>query len=155
LDLTFEIKKDVKDIDNHMFEIAFQKIEERKMSVIATHVQFDELSATPDLSRRTRLLRIYQFLVKEVPTSGAVWGVSKWGQAKYGTDQQNDDLVLLKANNDKNIEDALISITAAENVEIFVTAETTGGLKKRIERSSLNITVWNWTNLRSWLLESD
>ena len=125
------------------------------MNVIATHVQFDELSATPDLSRRAKLLRIYQFLVKEVPTSGAVWGVSKWGQAKYGTDQQNDDLKLLKSNNDKNIEDALISITAVENAEIFVTAETTGGLKKRIERSSLNITVWNWTDLRSWLLESD
>lgn len=54
-------------------------------TLYTTHVQWDELNNTPDISRRHALLSIFvQLSPSQIPTSGSVWGVSKWGMSKWG-----------------------------------------------------------------------
>lgn len=52
--------------------------------VYVAHLQEDELANTPDTVRRDALLALATRLVAEpIPTSSAVWDVSKFGQAKW------------------------------------------------------------------------
>jgi hypothetical protein len=116
----------------------------------ATHVQRDEIGRTKDPARRQALEAVFasvtgtavptaSFILdasrlneasfggsRVVPTSSAVWGVSKWDEAKWTA---NDNLyVPMKAELDtlnggkkNNVEDALIAETAVKDGYILVT----------------------------------
>jgi predicted nucleic acid-binding protein len=89
--------------------------------VFATHVQTDELMATPDEGRRTMLLASFaEVAPRSLPTASAVWGASLYGQAKWGDGKALFE-PMLKALNAKNgakpnnQRDVLIAETAIEN----------------------------------------
>lgn len=100
----------------------------RKLIVIlTTHVQADELAAVPGTKAalRASLLAVYARLeMTEIPTSGAVFGVSKWDQSMWGDGSGTLRISDIMRTNPKDAEDALIAITADANADIFVTAET-------------------------------
>jgi len=53
---------------------------------VATHLQWDEINATPDqcAEKREQLrLKFKCYVTLQVPTESAAWGVSKWGEAKW------------------------------------------------------------------------
>jgi predicted nucleic acid-binding protein len=83
--------------------------------LVGTHVQRDELEATPDATRRADLLQMFDEFVDEgVPTESAVWGVSRWDQAKWGSGMRERlhtalDELRRKRN---NLQDSLIAETA-------------------------------------------
>lgn len=55
--------------------------------IFATHAQRDEISKTPDPFRRKRLLRVFEGVTPaQIPTASAVWDLSRWDQACWGTD---------------------------------------------------------------------
>jgi predicted nucleic acid-binding protein len=57
----------------------------RQHTLVATHVQHDELLQTRDPGRRSELLHVFIETAPRLdPTESAVWGISKWGQAKWG-----------------------------------------------------------------------
>jgi rRNA-processing protein FCF1 len=72
-------------------------------SVIATHVQRDELGLTPDLVRRAALLRVFASSQPAmVPTETSIWGDSSWGEAKWSSgDGVYDKLLARVAELDK------------------------------------------------------
>jgi hypothetical protein len=98
-----------------------------KIEILSTHVQEDELNRIPDLKKRAAVLSIPRKLIS---TSGAIYDISKYGQARYGSGKiYNVDLGTVKRGNPNNAEDALIALTAAHEVDVFVTEDVR--LRKR------------------------
>ena len=104
------------------------------LRLFATHVQLDELKNTRDPDRRDKLIEIFELLVAEggdaeqsgrISTESAVWNVSRWGQAKWGSSDSLYQPILADLNKfkskDNNKQDALISETAIENNLVLVT----------------------------------
>jgi len=56
-------------------------VEHRVIELLVTHVQMDQIAAIPDEGRRKQLLRAIPCRV--VPTHGVLYGVSKYGMARY------------------------------------------------------------------------
>jgi predicted nucleic acid-binding protein len=70
--------------------------------LFVTHVQLNELQATKDPNKRAQLLAVFATAPSQrVPTESAMWDVSEWDEAKWGTD---DDLFeqMLGALNPRN-----------------------------------------------------
>ena len=90
------------------------------VAVYSTHIQRDEINNTQDDEKRHKLNRVFADLNPEMrSTESAVWGVSKWGQARWSG---GDNLLRqIKTKLDKckkkenNIQDALIAETAIKN----------------------------------------
>lgn len=120
-----------------------------KAKYYATHIQRDEINKTPDNIRRKQLKDLFTAVTSDpiptesfvldtsrldyaklggenvIPTESAVFGISKFGKAKY---TPNDNLyipILQELDNHKqkenNKEDALIAETAIKNDLILVT----------------------------------
>jgi hypothetical protein len=59
--------------------------------LFATHVQLDELKNTGNIGRRGALCASFQSVAPaQLITSGAIWGVSKWGEAAWPEDDLLD-----------------------------------------------------------------
>ncbi len=123
-------------------------LEESGRSVlVSTHVQRDQLAATPQPKRSLLLGLGLEF--EEVPTSGAVWGVSKWDEATWDDgvgDVKLSDVISDKGN---HIEDALIATTAAAHCEVLVTDEKKR-LPNRIKTTGSKLIVWNFEEFVTW-----
>lgn len=99
------------------------------VELFATHIELDELRNTRNFERRKNLLDVFQEIgSKQIPTESAVWGVSKWGHAKW-TSVINLYTSVLNALNAKNggkrnnMHDALIAETAIRNNLTLVTED--------------------------------
>jgi predicted nucleic acid-binding protein len=98
--------------------------------VYVTHVQIDELVATkkPTGRREDLLAVLKQIDPARIATSVAVWNVSKWDEAEWGSEEDSLNYTSLlsilntvnkaKANNSK---DALIGATALAHGMVLVT----------------------------------
>ena len=128
----------------YMFDtVAFNRIVEQDISlksliecceICATHIQRDELNATRDGEKKAKLLESCHWVetrgsadgVGMVPTESGVYGISRYGGARYSDGsyrkqiQSALDKRKKKAN---NIKDALIAETAIENGFILVTED--------------------------------
>lgn len=116
--------------------------------IFATHIQRDEIANTKDPARRAALMTVFETVLDAsipsssfvldvsrldeaclnehvLPTSSAVWGVSRWGQAKW-TDGESI-FAEMKAELDKlkrksnNVQDALIAETSIRRSHVLVT----------------------------------
>ena len=56
--------------------------DKRQIAILTTHIQIDELSATPDIVRRKRLLECASEICEFIPTMGFVLDVSRLGMAR-------------------------------------------------------------------------
>ncbi len=134
-------------IFNHLLDgkIPLEKIRNLNGPIYYTHVQHDEILSTKDNFRRDALLEIFTKVLKtDIPTEStvigvsrigkskipghklgtetAVWDVSRWGEAKWGTYGLYESIkIALKTNKMSNIRDALIAETAIANKLILVT----------------------------------
>jgi hypothetical protein len=64
-----------------LVELLTRLRETGQVEILQTHIERDELSNNPNVEERDAGLAVP---VTPIPTSGAVWGLSKWGQATYG-----------------------------------------------------------------------
>jgi restriction endonuclease S subunit len=109
----------------------------RNLKYYVTHIQYDEICSTQSEARKGELLKIIEKVPSEViATEGAVYGVSKYGMAKYmsETDAKQYDEMLRrlkeldeKAGKRKPLEnqarDVLIALTSIKNCLILVTED--------------------------------
>jgi len=104
-----------------------------------THIQLDEIQKTSNPERQEQLLQVFQTIMeKKAPdevklssdsiilTESAVYGVSKYGQAKYTSENNLYEPIRAKLDHlnkgkKNNIHDALISETAIKNKLALVT----------------------------------
>lgn len=101
---------------------------------VATHIQWDEIQQTQNEVRRAEIVGVFvEYLVEKLPTSTAVWGVSKWGEAEWTGPSSHyqtilDQLNIGCANKQNktryltnNPKDALIADTCAQRGLTLVT----------------------------------
>ena len=97
-------------------------------SCYATHIQLDEIRATTDTERRSRLENVFKQVIKEqIPTESVVIGVSRFNQAKLSDGTKYNQLLQrlneLNKRKSNNVQDALIAETAITNNLILVTLD--------------------------------
>lgn len=119
--------------------------------VISNHVVRDELEATPEPDRRERLLRVYDALQrKDVLTRGGIYGVSKYGMARYGDGSETGiSLSEARTQGRGRSRDALIATTAAGEADVLVTEDQT--LAKRVRTSKAKCKVWSFSEFLSFV----
>ena len=88
------------------------------LKLVTTHIQQNQLRAMPNANRRKELRKV---AADSTPTSAAVWDVSIWGEAKWGTESGHHALTELSNGKIKHIADALIALTASDGSHILVT----------------------------------
>ena len=123
-----------------------------ELLLVSTHVQEDELAATPNAERRAKLLALYHALpVATVATHGFVIGVSRVGMARIGGGSRTgvaiDDL---DSKGRKHRRDALIGVTAAGEADVLVTCERR--LRTRMKAAGAPCEVWNFDEFRQYVL---
>jgi hypothetical protein len=90
---------------------------------IGNHVVRDQVAATPNAGRRDALLAVYDALPKkDVLTHGGYYGISGYGQARYG-DESGTGMSLshVKTSGQGGAHDALIATTASGEADVLVT----------------------------------
>ncbi len=114
-------------IFNHILDgtIDISELTKLRGEFFVTHIQLDELNATPDLQRRIELVKVFHEIYSTaVPTESSVWGVSRWGQAKWTTNDSLYAPIVRKLavgqkrwsrKHDSNMRDALIAETSIRN----------------------------------------
>lgn len=103
----------------------------------STSIQRNEIEAVPNEERRASLLKSFHVTTK-LNTPAAVWDVSSWDEAKFGTDDQNrfveefaSELRAVDHSSRKrpkdplknSMRDALIALTAREHDLVLVTCD--------------------------------
>jgi predicted nucleic acid-binding protein len=103
----------------------------------ATSIQRDEISVIPNEEKRTSLLAIFHASIR-LNTPVAVWDVSSWDEANFGTPEQNEFVETFaaelraadhisrkrpKAPLLNSMRDALIAITAREHGLVLITGD--------------------------------
>jgi hypothetical protein len=100
-------------------------LSERKMELLVTHIQRDEIVAIEDSTKKAQLLDLLG-RARMTPTRGAVWGVSGYGQSTYGSDEDHKLIAHIRGDRwDRDTNDALIAATAARDADVFVTDDET------------------------------
>ncbi|HZF20487.1 MAG TPA: PIN domain-containing protein [Burkholderiales bacterium] len=95
--------------------------------LFVTHVQLNEIQATPSKERLEQLLGVFAAVDQEkVPAAAAVWDVSEWDSAEWGGADGAYAAMLASLNarnNSKksNARDVLIAVTALKRAYTLVT----------------------------------
>ena len=95
---------------------------------IVTHIQFDELNATPDVCRRNRLLSQFEALASErAVTTSFAFDISRLDHAKWGDGVVfkviKDALDIANSGKRNNAHDALIGETSIANGFTLLTCD--------------------------------
>jgi predicted nucleic acid-binding protein len=92
-----------------------------------THIQLNEIQATKNQKRKEQLLKTFHEVKKtSISTESAVWDVSEWGNAKWGSANGMYQPIVnrlgeLNKKKKNNTQDSLIAETAIINKQILVT----------------------------------
>ena len=102
----------------------------RKIELLTTHIQRDELAAIGDVRKRTLLEAILAH-ARLIPTRGVILDKSRVGFARLGNDEDHSLIEHIRGEAwERNSNDALIAATAAKDADLFVTDDKT--LTKRL-----------------------
>lgn len=108
-------------VSNSLIKPINEMITEKKIEVLCTHIQNDELQDIPDEKKRAL---VSQIIRKQVPTVGGVYGVSKYGCGTYGDGSVNGiSIDQMRSSAKKHTKDALIATTAAKYADVLVTED--------------------------------
>jgi hypothetical protein len=130
-------------LDEDLVELLNRATNDRKLTLITTHVQPDQLEATPDLRKNQFLSEVFRRLIMtRLPTSGAAWDASKWDQAKWGDGTGDLKFDAVQGGNPVHAPDALIAITAASDADVLVTEDKK--LTARVAAAGSKLQVWSF-----------
>jgi len=116
------------------------------LTLVSTHIQRDQLSHIPDEIKRLAVLGIP---VEQVPTSGAIWGISKWGEATWGNSRSDTMIAHVVNGGSNHHEDALIAATAEQTVDLLVTED--GRIPKRVRASGSPLATCSFAEFKQLL----
>ena len=110
------------------------------LKLVSTHVQRDQLLATPDAKKREALLAIFDATSPELaPTAAMIWNVSKWDQAEFPDEVRIEffrkTLGETSEGHVGHASDALLAVTAFARADMFVTDDP--GLLRRTRKAVL------------------
>jgi hypothetical protein len=125
--------------------LASRLVSEGMIEMLSTHVQADEIARTPGLERVRQLMTVP---AKKVPTSGIVFGVSRFGEARFA---ETEPYETLQGGNVAHSEDALIASTAQYEDATLVTDDRRLASRARKQ----GIAVVGWIEFRASLLTRD
>jgi hypothetical protein len=115
-----------------------------KLVLLTTHVQEDELAATPNAVRRETLLRVFRKLDQQrIATSAMSWDHSKWGEAKWGSGGGQIRVEHIQKGHPRQSKDALIGTSASADADVLVTNEKRT-LPNRIAARGTMLKVWTF-----------
>lgn len=107
-----------------------------KLRIVHTHVQEDQIARIRYPAKRANLEQAHGV---KVPTSGAVWDVSRWGDSTWGSGTGEVQLGDVMTSDGNHAEDALIASTASVQADILVTGDKR--LRKRIQAKTPRLAV--------------
>jgi predicted nucleic acid-binding protein len=103
------------------YEKLLHLITYRRIELLTTHIQRDEIMATPDEAKRTKLMRLFT-TAHLIATRGIIFGTSRFGEARFGRDEDHKVIDDIRGNSwDKDTEDSLIAATASSDADTLVT----------------------------------
>ena len=114
--------------------------DKRQIAILTTHIQIDELSATPDIVRRKRLLECASEICEFIPTMGSVLDVSRLGMARLNN---GEEIERMRQGNSRKTQDALISATASSDANFLVTEDHS--FATRVQKNLTNVQVLNFS----------
>lgn len=118
-----------------------------KLEILATHIQQDEIAAITDERKRTA---VQQIMTRCVPTSGAIWGVSKWGMCTWGDGSAGGfSIDKIRSPSKGHTADGLIATTAAKDADVLVTEDSR--LTKRLKALDSQCAVWEHSRFRTYV----
>lgn len=117
-----------------------------QIEILITHIQEDELSRIPNKTKRELVMKVPG---NRVSTEGAIWNVSRYGEATFGSGGGDLKIEDIQKGNPSHSEDALIATTAAAKADILVTDE--GTLPKRIRTSGSKVKVWDFLEFQKYI----
>lgn len=124
-----------------------QLSKEGRVVVLCTHVQHDELACIPDKQKRDAVAKI---ITKKVPTSGFVYGISKWNGGSWGDGSSGgvsiDDI---RSPSKGHTKDALIATTAARDADVLVTDEN--HLTNRMKVLKPHCKIWGFNQFKKYI----
>ncbi len=91
-------------------EVMRSAVDQGQLEVLFTHITIEELAATPDEDRRSRLLLLLVDLGRLIPTGALVLGFSRLGFARLGSDREAVEA--FRSGNIAHTRDALVAVTA-------------------------------------------
>lgn len=96
----------------------------KSKSFFVTHIQFDQIKAITDDSRRQLLLKIFKQVNQQgIPSENFALDVSRLGGAKLGNPQVLENVLGNQSRNEGNLKDALIADTCIKNVITLVSKD--------------------------------
>lgn len=103
------------------WEKLLRLVTEGRIELLTTHIQRDEIMATPDEARRARLMSLFTN-AHLIGTRGVVVGTSRSGEARLGSDEDHELTDYVRGNRwDRDTEDSLIAATASGEADTLVT----------------------------------
>ena len=110
------------------------------IKLVSTHVQRDQLEATPDEAKRHQLLTFFDSVSSGImPTAAAVWDVSKHDLAEWPDDERIEFFTRALGETapakSMHAKDALLAVTAFAKADMFATADA--GLLRRVRKAVL------------------
>lgn len=118
------------------------------ITILCTHIQDDQLAKIPDDYRRTEISRIKR---QHVTTAGAVYGVSKYGGARYGNGSSSGiNIDQIRSPSKHHTKDALIATTAAQEADVLVTEDRR--FANRVKVNSVPCEVWIFEQFKNYIL---
>lgn len=135
-----------------LLEAIIQASEDGRLTLLTTHIQADEILATPDEARRAKLVSVYGALpTDQVATHGFVLDASRLDMARLGdggwTGVTIDDIDSPKW---KHRRDALIGVTAAGEADVLVTCD--GRLARRMRAVKPRCDIWDLRQFVDYVL---
>jgi len=101
-----------------------ERVVAHNLEVFVTHVQWDEVAATPSSASRADLLTVLRTIgATEVPTSGFVIGVSRLDMARLTSSEDAARHRAYVGRSTRRSRDALLLATAEREGLVFVTQE--------------------------------
>jgi hypothetical protein len=110
--------------DDWDFVTALRGTSESGVGLLVTHIQVDEVLATPDAAKRDRLVRALLWIgVRMVLTRGAYLDHSRLGMCTCTPEEAGARMKGFQRGNRQHIEDALIAETALHVGAVLITGE--------------------------------
>lgn len=132
-------------LDDATLALVEKAIQAGQLELVVTHIQIDEVSATPDEARRSRLLRLSS--TANTVTAGFVFDVSRLDYAALMSEDEVAIYDRVTAGNVRHAEDALLLLTAKREGIAIVTDERRLPNQCRAE----GVTAWTPSELLAML----
>lgn len=94
------------------YEAARAAIDDNRLELLYTHVNIDEIAATPDLDRRAWLLLLLVDLGRLVPTGAVALDWSRLNFGRLSGELDSEVMEAMRSGDVKHTRDALIAMTA-------------------------------------------